>query len=220
MLVPLFPLASVVHFPDTLLPLHIFEARYRRLVADLLELPESERRIGMIFAALAPGGEEVELVEPGCAGRLIEHVPLADGRSNIVLAGEFRFRVDREIAHQPYRVAEVSALSERLPLVDHERISACQQELLALTAAVVERSGERSPIDLAELAGLGAEGRLAALANRIAARLDVPPPRKQSLLAMPPLERAEEIAGILRSRVTVLDCLAPYRSPSADPALN
>jgi Lon protease-like protein len=223
MLLPLFPLPGVVLFPGARLPLHVFEPRYRRLVADLLDLPEAERRIGLVYAARMNGLEAEEMLEPGCAGRLVEHAPLADGRSNIVLAGEFRFRIERELArgpHRPYRMAEVTRLAEPLPLVEHERLERAGRELLALAAAVVGRSGGSSPLDLAELAGLGGGARLPVLANRIAARLDLPPLRKQTLLALDPLERAEEIGGILRSRVKLLDCLGPYRLLGCEPALN
>jgi len=92
--------------------------------------------------------------------------------------------------------------------------------LLALAASVVSASYGGSPLDLSSLAGLGAPSRLAALANRIASQLDLPVARKQSLLAEPPLARAEELAGILRSRVKLLRSLAPFRHLAANPEHN
>jgi Lon protease-like protein len=213
-LVPLFPLPNVVLFPDTLLPLHVFEPRYRQMVADLLARPGAERRVGMILSARSADGT-LALVEPGCIGRLVAHEPLADGRSQIVLAGELRFAVAREIAGRPYRQAVVEPLAEEIPLVAAERADAAHAELLALAASVVSASGGSSPLDLASLAGLGSPQRLAALANRIAAQLDLPVERKQDLLAEPPLARAEELAGILRSRVKLLRSLAPFRHLAA-----
>jgi len=214
-LLPLFPLPNVVHFPGTRLPLHVFEPRYREMVADLLSLPEGERRIGMLLTAR--GGAGIELLEPGCAGRLVVHEPLEDGRSNIVLEGEFRFVIDREVGGRAYRQAVVRQLEDDPPLVDAERGERLQRELVSLVADLVRASPDRAPLDLAELAG---SGRVPAhlLANRLAHQLDLPALRKQMLLAEEPLDRAREVAGILRSRVTLLRTLAPYRhlAPSAE----
>jgi Lon protease-like protein len=100
---PLFPL-DLVLFPGELLPLHIFEPRYRRLLTDCLE---SDRRFG-ITQALEPG--------PGTLGTmaLIRGAePLADGRSNIVVLGQRRFGV-RSLLEEgtPYLVAAVEAFED------------------------------------------------------------------------------------------------------------
>lgn len=219
MLVPLFPLPDVVLFPHTLLPLHIFEPRYRRLIADLLERPMSERRIGMILAVRTEEGA-VELHEPGCIGRLVAHEPLDDGRSNIVLAGETRFAIDHEVEGKPYRQAVVAPLDDQIPLVAADRAESTHAELLALVSSVVQVAAERASVDVASLAGLGAPDRLSELVNRIAAQLDLPVTRKQALLAEPPLARGEELAGILRGRLKLLKTLAPFRHLAAHPESN
>ncbi|KAB2968333.1 MAG: ATP-dependent protease, partial [Thermoanaerobaculia bacterium] len=136
LVLPLFPLPDVVHFPATRLPLHIFEPRYREMVADLLARPAGERRVGMILAAPDPATGAAALLQPGCAGRLVEHEPLADGRSNIVLEGEFRFEVEALLDGRPWRRARVRALEERLPAVEHERASRLETELAALVTAL------------------------------------------------------------------------------------
>ena len=85
---PLFPLRLVL-FPHALLPLHIFEPRYRQLLADLTGLPAERRLLGI----LQPG-EASELPEPGtvgCAARLQGAQQLPDGRANVVVSGERRF---------------------------------------------------------------------------------------------------------------------------------
>ena len=85
---PLFPL-RVVLFPHALLPLHIFEPRYRQLLADLTGLPAERRLFGIL-----PPGEASELPEPGtvgCAARLRGAQQLPDGRANVVVSGERRF---------------------------------------------------------------------------------------------------------------------------------
>ena len=85
---PLFPL-RIVLFPHALLPLHIFEPRYRQLLADLGDLPAERRLFGIL-----PPGDITELPEPGtvgCAARLRGAQRLPDGRANVVVSGERRF---------------------------------------------------------------------------------------------------------------------------------
>src|SRR3954471_19818881 len=101
--IPVFPLPNVVLFPTVSLPLHIFEPRYRDMVADALE---GDRIIGM--SLLQPGYEATYEGRPpvyavGCAGVITHAERLADGRFNIVLRGIERFRVDAEDASRSYR---------------------------------------------------------------------------------------------------------------------
>ena len=220
LVLPLFPLPNVVHFPSTELSLHIFEPRYREMVAELLERPEEERRIGMILAGNPAPGGACELLEPGCAGRLVAHEALEDGRSNIVLLGEFRFRIAREIEGRPYRRVGAMPLEESFPLIEAERAELLEREIVKLAIAVAGESCPRFPVDLSALAGLGRPGHLLPLINRLAAGLDLPPLRKQMLLAEPPLERAEQVAGILRSRLKLLASLRPFRHLGGDPGSN
>ena len=109
MKLPLFPLPGVVLLPGTTLSLHIFEPRYRAMVADALE--GGGRTIGM--AMMKPGWERLGPSPPifpvGGAGRIVEAEQLPDGRYNIVLAGEFRYRVVEESPPAPYRIANVLA---------------------------------------------------------------------------------------------------------------
>ena len=114
--IPIFPLPNVVLFPSALLPLHIFEPRYRAMVADALE---GERLIGMVM--LRPGWEphyeEAPDVYPiGCAGFITHAERLHDGRFNIMLRGLEKFRI---IGERPardgverYRVARVESIAE------------------------------------------------------------------------------------------------------------
>jgi Lon protease-like protein len=110
--IPLFPLPDVVLFPRVSLPLHIFEPRYRKMVADALA---GHRTIGMIL--LRPGWESDYRGRPpvfasGCAGRIETCASLEDGKYNLVLRGISRFRVVEEHAGQPYRLATVEPLPE------------------------------------------------------------------------------------------------------------
>ena len=105
---PIFPLAGAILFPGLQLPLHIFEPRYRELVGSALA---RDRRIGMIQPQAAQEG--VSLFAVGCIGKIGEVQALEDGRYNIVLEGEARFRVRRELAATtPFRQVEAELLEE------------------------------------------------------------------------------------------------------------
>lgn len=88
---PIFPLPGAILFPGLQLPLHIFEPRYRELVGYALA---KDRRIGMIQPQRSE--DEAALYDIGCIGRISDVEALDDGRYNIVLDGEARFRVLRE----------------------------------------------------------------------------------------------------------------------------
>src|SRR5438874_3310513 len=112
-LLPLFPLPNVVLFPNVFLPLHIFEPRYREMVADAVA---TDRLIGM--ALLRPGWDrEYEGNPPvypiGCSGVITHVEALADGRYNIVLRGLERFRILEEDRSRRYRRAIVEPVFER-----------------------------------------------------------------------------------------------------------
>jgi ATP-dependent Lon protease len=104
---PLFPLSAVL-FPGTTLPLHIFEPRYRRMLADCLA---GDRRFG-----IAPPGGEQEAPETGTVGCIAEvqvSEELPDGRSNIIVAGGPRFVVRRLLPDTaPYYVAMVETFED------------------------------------------------------------------------------------------------------------
>ncbi len=109
---PIFPLPNVVHFPYTLLPLHIFENRYRKMLQDALE---GEKLIGM--AVLKPGWEEnyqdnPEIHDVACMGKIVQHEQLEDGRSNILLLGLKRVRIKNILHPYPYRLAKVDILED------------------------------------------------------------------------------------------------------------
>jgi len=88
----IFPLTGAILFPGLQLPLHIFEPRYRELVGSALA---KDRRIAMIQPqAVAEGAP---LFGIGCVGRIEDVEALEDGRYNIVLEGEARFRLLREL---------------------------------------------------------------------------------------------------------------------------
>src|SRR4029077_10195897 len=103
--IPLFPLPNVVLFPQVLLPLHVFEPRYREMVRDVAA---GDELIGMILlrGPESPGsGRDVYSV--GCAGRMVRKVELPDGRSNILLQGVREFVAREQHFERPYRPGPV-----------------------------------------------------------------------------------------------------------------
>ena len=112
---PVFPLPNVVFFPFTWLPLHIFEPRYKKMVADALQ---AERRIGMIL--MRPGWqahyfENPEVYPTGGMGVIEKHAKREDGKYDILLRGQSRFRILEFAQNHPYRVARIRLLRERSP---------------------------------------------------------------------------------------------------------
>src|SRR5512132_2752843 len=138
--IPIFPLPNVVLFPNVFLPLHIFEPRYREMVADALA---SDRMIGM--ALLKPGWEhEYEghpPVYPIGSNGVITHVErLDDGRYNIVLRGVERFRILEENHERSYRRATIEPILERaLGADDRVALRRQRSRLEVLLAPAIDR---------------------------------------------------------------------------------
>jgi Lon protease-like protein len=132
--ITIFPLSGAILYPGLHLPLHIFEPRYRAMVSDALA---RDRRIGMIQPQRAFEGAPLFAV--GCLGRIGEVQAMEDGRFNIVLEGEARFRMLRELdVTTPFRQIEAVLLDE--PADQH--------------LAAVERAGfEREARRFAEMQG-------------------------------------------------------------------
>ena len=106
--IPVFPLPNVVFFPKTYLPLHIFEPRYREMVADAAA---EGRCVGI--ALLKEGWEQDYYGNPpvydvGCVGRLISAQGLPDGRFNILLQGLHRYEIREELYSKSYRQARIA----------------------------------------------------------------------------------------------------------------
>ena len=112
--IPLFPLGTLL-VPGLVLPLHIFEPRYRRLMADLEGLPDDDRAFGVI--AIREGREVgaadlPSLYDVGTLAALREATPLEDGRFDIVTVGTERFRIIDLDESLPYLRAQVEILPE------------------------------------------------------------------------------------------------------------
>ena len=198
---PIFPLPNVVFFPDTRLPLHVFEPRYRAMTADALD---GDGLIGMVL--LREPERAAELAPPvfdvGCVGRIVEAEPLADGRYNFVLEGLGRFRILQEEPPAPYRVARVAWLNDpsyedldeaarrtraaaRGDLAEH-LVELARRGAPAAAEALRQRMRQLDPVQLVHALSLG---------------LDVPMVEKQGLLeAADPLIRSRLLSQLLAFR--------------------
>jgi len=108
---PLFPLPDVVLFPQEVLPLHIFEHRYRIMLRTVLE---GDRRFGVVRW----DPETKNMASIGCCAEILQHQTQEDDRSNIVTLGQQRFRVLNIIRHTPFMVGLVSWVEDE-PVVDY-----------------------------------------------------------------------------------------------------
>jgi uncharacterized protein len=140
-LIPIFPLPDVVLFPNVFLPLHIFEPRYRTMVADALE---GDRMIGMVL--LKPGWQADYAGQPpvypvGCNGLITHAERLGDGRYNIVLRGLEKFRIVEEEHGLPYRRARIEVLHETTVDAERDRLRAHRHRLETLVTPSSEHAG-------------------------------------------------------------------------------
>ena len=146
--IPIFPLQDVAAmlFPDASRPLHIFEPRYREMVADAIA---GDRVIGMVM--LRPGYEpdyegNPPIYDIGCAGVISNVERLPDGRYNIVLSGLVKFRVTSEDQSRPYRLAEVDAIPETLDDGDRDALRGHRPLLLELLSFVAPPTPRPEPV--------------------------------------------------------------------------
>lgn len=106
---PIFPLGMVL-FPGTVAPLHLFEPRYRQLLADIRD---GDRRFGLV--CIGPGVNEPDLPPGtvGCIAEVTDIEMMPDGRSNIVVVGRERFAIDRFLDHHaPYHVVHAVPVND------------------------------------------------------------------------------------------------------------
>jgi Lon protease-like protein len=158
---PLFPLGLVL-LPGEVVPLHIFEDRYKTMIGECLE-EESE------FGILWMGDDGLQ--EIGCCARIDELLErMEDGRMNILVRGSRRFRLDRRIDDMDYPAGDVELLDDDDD-AGPEQIAAAREAYATLVERVTDTRPEEE-----DLEGLGAYD----MAATIAFDLDA----KQELLAL------------------------------------
>ena len=141
---PIFPLPGLTFFPHTLLPLHIFEARYRAMVSDCLA---RDRRLAVV--GLEPGYEAAYDGKPAVhavagAGEIIRWERLATGRFNILLRGDCRVRIEAELPTDTlYRVVRGRVLEDVIPQGDDTRLASQTDRVTAACVRLLQAHGDR-----------------------------------------------------------------------------
>ena len=191
--IPIFPLEDVMLFPEMSVPLHIFEPRYKAMIADALK---GNRVIGMVL--LRPGYEKDYERSPsifpiGCAGVINEVEQLPNGEYNIVLGALTKYRITREEASRPYRVAHVKPIPDVTGDGDRAALRARRERLDAL----IRESGGRTGIGAAP-PNISDER----LVNGVAQLAHIDELDRERLLEAPnPLARADALIAILEAMI-------------------
>ena len=231
LILPIFPLPDVTFFPHTLLPLHVFEARYRAMVMDALA---RDRRLAVV--KLRPGYEATYAGKPPVhpvagAGEIVSWERLATGRYNILLKGECRVRIERERPSDTlYRVVTVGRLDDVPPAEDVASVlgrirEACGRLLKALdrpadlldTALADHRARHGHEPHFDEPTPLGTEhGQLALLVGR---RRGDDPLEHARLGHGPRTERDDDVA-VLQTRARSRPPFDDLDDQDAEPLAN
>jgi ATP-dependent Lon protease len=192
--VPVFPLPGVVLFPGALLPLHIFEPRYREMTRHCLE------SFGAMAVACVPEGSPEDpgghpsIARVAGVGRIVEHERLPDGRYLLTLRGEVRASLEELAFVPPFRRARATVLEDDGPAPDAGDLRAMRAlagEFLALVLAKRPELKLSLPSDEPGVLG----------ADLIAQRLVADPEERQALLeTRNPRERVRRLLGALASQ--------------------
>ena len=102
---PLFPLPEVVLFPNEVLPLHIFESRYRTMLKSVLETDS-------LFGVVKWDPNTKSMANVGCCAHIIKHQTADDGRSNIITMGQQRFQILEIVRSTPFYSGIVSWIDD------------------------------------------------------------------------------------------------------------
>ncbi|MFP2956730.1 LON peptidase substrate-binding domain-containing protein [Myxococcus sp. 1LA] len=196
-----FPLPSAVLFPHTVIPLHIFEPRYRALVRDALA---GDRVLAL--SQLEPGwegnyGGQPPMLPMMCAGIIVWDEQVEEGRYNILLQGVSRVRMTSELTtDKAYR----EVLAEALPDVPYEG-----PEEEQLRQAVFELAGRVPPSFAENLLPVAARAQGGMLADVVASAVIPEPERRQELLAE--LDVRKRLEGVLEDVGALIGRLQPLR---------
>lgn len=197
---PIFPLPDVTFFPHTLLPLHVFEARYRAMVMDALA---RDRRLAVV--KLKPGFEAAYAGKPAVhpiagAGEIVSWERLATGRYNILVKGEWRIRVESERPSDTlYRIVTAQRLDDVVPTTDVSASLARIRDACGRLLRALDR-----PADLLDTAL--ADGQApGVIADRIAAAVVPDADLRQELLeTLDVTRRLDRLGGVLEQLVSQL----------------
>ena len=207
--VAVFPLPNTVFFPETALPLHVFEPRYRAMVR------ETSTGSGLIAVALLEPGWESDyhgkpaVHEIATVGRIEALVAIPDGRFNIRLDGLQRVRLYGDTGTGPYRVMRYRSIPEQ-PGAAPEELERSKVDLLATEMCVARELAPQTAGKLVVDSSLS----FAAVVNGACSSLPLDPQIRQKLLEIDTLtDRRRQVASILDR---ILEQLLSLRGPGDD----
>lgn len=190
-----FPLPGVVLLPHTVLPLHIFEPRYRQMTSDALQ---SDQLIAITQFGKTDSFDSETLTEPplddhGCLGQIIRHERLPDGRYKLLLLGRARIQLMDEIpTTKLYRVVRMSLVED---VVDSDS-ALLRDPLRRIFGEVIQAQGSVAP-ELTEL--LRADVPLGVLTDVFVHALNLPMSIKRRFLIQPNVSsRARQLIDLLK----------------------
>lgn len=196
-----FPLPSAVLLPGGIMPLHIFEPRYRAMVNDAMG---SDSVFAMAQVSSEPGSSGQPALEPMlCAGVVTVHETLEDGRSNLVLTGVCRARIVQEWPRtKAYREVEAELLPDAA--YDGQEEAALRSALFELMARVPAEVGQR-------IAQVTTGARGGALADIVVGSLVADPERRFDVLQE--LDVAARLSLVTSDLLELVSRLKPPRKP-------
>lgn len=205
----MFPLGTPL-LPGAVLPLHVFELRYRMMMDDVVHADTPEFGVVLIERGHEVGGGDTRS-RVGTLARVVRHDELEDGRRAVVAVGERRIRVDEWLDDDPYPVAMVSDWDETATAVDDELVS----RLEAIGDRFVEllrRVDDRTPF----LERRGLDESIDAFVYRIGSTLPIGPVDRQRLLEAD--DTTERLARAVMA-VEDLEAVVRFRLGLTDPDL-
>jgi uncharacterized protein len=216
--VPLFPLSQVL-LPGMPLPLHIFEHRYRHLMADIAERTNGIKESAFGVVALRSGTEaenpgvfnaEPDIEQIGTMAEILELERHPDGTADLLSVGTRRFAVRKVITRGAvYLRAEVEYLDEPDGALTRAQEDRARELMDVYDTYLVRLAGRGTGSELPNDAGM--------LAYQLAARLPLPPEEKQALLGdVTTSERLVRLARLLRREIALLQWT---RSIAVSPAI-
>ena len=217
--IPVFPLPTTVFYPKTRLPLHIFEPRYRQMISEALQ---GEGRIGMVL--LKPGWEENYHAAPaiaavGCVGMIEHHIEFPDGKYDLVLRGQSRFRIVQEVTGKPYRRAVIERLKNHNDTLlgahpSPEAGALLKQAHLYADALPAGKKPKQMPRE-------ESFPRLSELVDHFAYQLNLLAEQKQAILEQQDvIQRTDLLHALLREKIEIITRSKNLKARGADVRLN
>ncbi len=174
--IPLFPLPNLVLFPSIVVPLHIFEDRYRLMINGCID---SSGVLGIVLLRSGAEDESEETIHRvGVTARVVEVERLPEGRMNILCEGEFRFRILQFTQETPYWKGSVQIFEDQ---ESPHPMQSIYEDVAALYRKVGELGGKLSGSERGELALPDSPVDLSFMVSYV---LDIDYEEKQKLLEM------------------------------------